>query len=182
MSDNTMRRQLRLGAAAGLVLAAGGATVAGTSASSGSSDADSQRSGEVLRLVAKEVSSGFLDLGDADFSQGDQFPFTNDLYRGDQKVGEDGGWCVVTRLTEDGAATLECLGANSLPGGQITVQGVVTYGPGEEVKREPYHFAITGGTGKYRAARGTVQIDEVSGEEFRLIFRLVADERSAEDG
>jgi len=104
-----MRSGLRPGAAAGLVLAAGG--------------------------VAKEVSSGFLDLGDADFSQGDQIPFTNDLYRGDKKVGKDGGWCVATRLTEDGAATFECLGANSLPGGQITVQGLVTYGPGEEVRQ-----------------------------------------------
>jgi hypothetical protein len=98
-----MRSGLRPGAAAGLVLAAGGATVAATSAFSDPSDP-----------------SG-----------------TDSLYRGDTKVGKDGGWCVATRLTEDGAATFECLGANSLPGGQITVQGLVTYGPGEEVKRQP---------------------------------------------
>lgn len=175
-----MTRKLKLGAAAGLALAAGGATVAATSASSGSPGVDSRQSAEVIRLVGKEVSSGFLDLGAADFSEGDQVHFANDLYSGDKKVGEDGGWCVVARLTAEGAATFKCLGANSLPGGQITVQGLVTYGPEEEIKQEPYHFAITGGTGKYRAAGGTVRIEEVSGEEFRLTFRIVR-EGSRED-
>ena len=92
--------------------------------------------------------------------------------RGDRKVGEDGGWCIVTRLTQEGANTWECHGVNSLPGGQITVQGIVTYGPDEEIKAEPYQFAITGGTGKYRDAGGTVQIKEVSSEELHLIFRI----------
>ncbi len=77
-----------------------------------------------------------------------------------------------TRLTDEGAATVECDGVNSLPGGLITVQGIVTYAPGEEIKAEPYHFAISGGTGKYRAAGDTVRIEEVSGEELRLTFRL----------
>ena len=180
MSDNTMRRQLRLGAAAGLALAAGGATVAATSASSDSAGVDTRRSAEVIRLAAKEVSSGFLDLGESDFSEGDQVHFTNDLYSGNSKVGEDGGWCVVTRLTAEGAATFECLGTNSLPEGQVTVQGVVTYGPGEEIKSEPYHLAITGGTGRYQAARGTVEVHEVSGEEFNVTFRFVR-ERSRDD-
>ena len=96
----------------------------------------------------------------------------SDLLRGNTKVGEDGGWCIVTRLTQEGANTWECHGVNSLPGGQITVQGIVTYGPDEEIKAEPYQFAITGGTGRYRDASGTVQIEEVSGEEVRLIFRI----------
>ena len=161
-----MRKRLTVGAATSLVLAAGGIAVGATSASSDRS------SGDVLRLVGKEVSSHFLDLGDADFSEGDQFVFTNDLLRGDRKVGEDGGWCIVTRLTQEGANTWECHGVNSLPGGQITVQGIVTYGPDEEIKAEPYQFAITGGTGKYRDAGGTVQIKEVSSEEVHLSFRI----------
>ena len=161
-----MRKRLTVGAATGLVLAAGGIAVGATSASS------ERSSGDVLRLVGKEVSSHFLDLGDADFSEGDQFVFTNDLVRGDRKIGEDGGWCIVSRLTQEGANTWECHGVNSLPGGQITVQGIVTYGPDEEIKAEPYQFAITGGTGKYRDAGGTVQIKEVSSEELHLIFRI----------
>lgn len=161
-----MRKKLTLGAAAGVVLAAGGIAGGATSASS------DRGSGDVLRLVGKEVSSQFLDLGEADFSEGDQFVFTNDLLRGDTKVGEDGGWCIVTRLTPEGANTWECHGVNSLPGGLISVQGIVTYAPGEEIKAEPYQFAITGGTGRYREAGGTVQIQEVSGEVLRLTFRI----------
>jgi allene oxide cyclase-like protein len=165
-----MRKGLTIGAATGLVLAAGGIAVGATSASSDPSR--SRESGDVLRLVGKEVSSRFLDLADADFSEGDQFVFTNDLLRGDKKVGEDGGWCTVTRLTQEGANTWECHGVNSLPGGQITVQGIVTYAPNEEIKAEPYQFAITGGTGRYRDVGGTVRIQEVSGEKVRLTFRL----------
>ena len=75
------------------------------------------------------------------------------------------------RLTQEGAATFECHGVNSLPGGQIAVQGLVTYAPDEEIKADPYHFAITGGTGKYRNAHGTVRIKEGS-EEARLTFRI----------
>ncbi len=161
-----MRKRLTVGAATGIVLAAGGIVVGATSASS------DQSAGDVLRLRGTEVSSQFLDLGEADFSEGDQFVFTNDLLRGDTKVGEDGGWCIVTRLTQEGANTWECHGVNSLPGGQITVQGIVTYAPGEEVRAKPYDFAITGGTGRYRDAGGTVRIEEVSLEKLRLTFRI----------
>lgn len=52
-----MRKSLTVSAATGLVLAAGGIAVGATSASS------DQSRGEVLRLVGKEVSSQFPDLG-----------------------------------------------------------------------------------------------------------------------
>ena len=124
-----MTSKLRLGVATGLALAATGVVLTATSASSGPAGTEDGGSGEVLRLVAKEVSSQFLDLGAADFSEGDQFVFTNDLFRGDTKVGEDGGLCIVTRLTQEGAATSSATASTRCPGGQITVQGMVTYGP-----------------------------------------------------
>ena len=134
---------------------------------------DDGRSTETLHLVGREVDSAFLDLGDADFSVGDQFAFTNNLLRNGEKVGEDGGLCVVTRITAAGASTFKCIGSNTLPGGQITVQGLVTYGPDEEVKGDPYLFAITGGTGQYREARGEVKIEEQGGGKLRLTFRII---------
>jgi hypothetical protein len=70
------------------------------------------------------------------------------------KVGEDGDWPV------------------GHPVGQMPVQGAVTYGPGEGIKAEPYHFGITGGGGRYRGASGTVRIGEVSAAELCLTFRL----------
>ncbi len=164
-----MGSRLKVGAVVTCLLAVGGMTLA----SAGSRDADEGGSVETLHLVAKEVDSTFLDLGDADFSLGDQFAFTNDLFRNGVKVGEDGGLCVVTRLTPNGASTWKCVGSNVLPGGQITVQGLVTYGPGEEINPDPYLFAITGGTGKYKNARGEVKIEEVSGVKLRATFRII---------
>ncbi|MGH2538898.1 MAG: allene oxide cyclase barrel-like domain-containing protein [Actinomycetota bacterium] len=163
-----MRRLVRAGAAVVCVLGIAGASLA----SAGSRDASDDGTGETIRLRAREVDSVFMDLGDGGFSLGDQYAFTNDLLRGGSKVGEDGGLCVVTRLTAAGASTFKCVGSNDLPGGQITVQGLVTYGPTEEVKEDPYLFAITGGTGRYRTARGEVRVEELGGGRLRLTFRI----------
>jgi allene oxide cyclase-like protein len=174
----TMSRKLALGTIGALVLAAGITAVAATS--TGGHAAHSE---QVIRLVTHNVASGYLDLGEADLSIGDQIPFSNDLYRDGSRVGEDGGWCVVARLTGGSAprgrgplsSTYECVGTNSLLDGQLSAQGLVTYGPHEEVKADPYFFAITGGTGMYRGARGEVRIDEISASEARLTFRIVLD-------
>ena len=160
-----MGNKLKLGLLVGLLLALSGVAVGAASSSSGRESGSDGRRTVVLRLVTTEVQSTFIDLGDPDFSQGDQLVFSNDLLRHGTKVGEDGGLCVVTRLTAAGASTWKCVGDNVLPGGQITVQGMVTYAPGEEVKDEPYFFAITGGTGKYKNARGQVKIEETSGDD-----------------
>jgi hypothetical protein len=184
-----MRSKLRAGAASVLLLLVAGAAVAsaGSSTGSGSSGSDDRQS--VFRLVGRDVASAWLDLGDPGNSLGDQFHFTSDLIQPprpgvgppppgaglpqETKIGEDGGVCSVTRIAPDGATTFQCVGTNSLPLGQITAQGLVTYGPGEEFRQKPYSFAITGGTGKYRAARGAVRIQELSAEEVRLTFRII---------
>ena len=164
-----MGTKLKLAAVAACLLGLVGVTVAAADSSS----TDDRGSVETLHLVGKEVDSTFLDLGDPDFSLGDQFAFSNDLYRGDTKIGKDAAWCVVARLAASGASTLKCVGSNTLPGGQITVQGLVTYGPTEEVKAEPYLFAITGGTGRYREADGEVKIEELGGGVLDLTFRII---------
>ena len=102
--------------------------------------------------------------------------FTNDLFRRsggvETKVGEDGGLCTLSRLAADGSASYHCVGTNDLPGGQIATEGLVTYGPGGEPKANPYSFSITGGTGRYRTARGEVSIKETP-EHILLTFRIV---------
>ena len=161
-----MRWKLSLGVV-GILLAVAGPL------SSGGAQADPQEPGsQVLRIVAKEAASKYLDLGRKGFGQSDQFVFTNDLLRAGTKVGEDGGPCTVTRLTARGANTWLCVASNSLPGGQITVEGLVTYGPDEAVKAEPYYFAITGGTGQYEDARGQVKLEEVSADEVHATFLI----------
>jgi hypothetical protein len=151
-----------------------GLSLAFVASSSGSGASRSaEREPLVFEVVAKEVAETYVDLGDPDFSQADQFVFTNDLLRGKERVGSDGGVCTVTRLTAEGASTVYCSGSNALPGGQITVSGLIDYAPDEEFKQEPYSLAITGGTGKYRTARGEVRIKELSTTEFRITFRII---------
>ena len=58
----------------------------------------------------------------------------------------------------------------ALPKGQITTQGLGTFTDGPA----KFELAITGGTGKYRTAHGTLSVEEVGGEEeFLLTFRVI---------
>lgn len=196
-----MASKLRAGTASVLLLLVGGAAVASAGSSTGSGSSGSDDRVSVLRLVGRDVASAWLDLGDPGDSLGDQLHFTSDLIQPprtgvgpppqraagysapppqrpagthERKIGADGGVCSIARIApDDGATTYHCVGTNSLPLGQITTQGLVTYAAGEDVRKEPYAFAITGGTGKYRAARGQVTIKDLSPEEFSLTFRII---------
>lgn len=153
-----MNSKLRaLGVAAALLAAAGG-TAAGA-ASNQSSENDGE--GRVIQLTTKQVHQGYLDHGAPGFSVDDEFVFSNDLYRDGEKVGKDAGSCTVARIETGGAATLHCAGTNSLPGGQISVQGLAAPG-------EPFELSITGGTGRYRNARGQVFGENTSPTEMRI--------------
>lgn len=184
-----MRSTLRAGAATAFLLLITGIAVASAGSSTGNRSSGSDDRESVFSLVGRDVASAGLDLGDPGDSLGDQFHFTSDLIevtrRGvgppppgaigphERKIGEDGGVCSVARIAPDRATTYHCVGTNSLPLGQITAQGLVTYAAGEAFRQEPYSFAITGGTGRYRKARGEVKIKELSAEEVRLTFRVI---------
>jgi hypothetical protein len=145
-----------------LVTLAVAATTAGAMAATAASDDGSHADGgQVIRLTTKQVHQGFVDHGAPGFSTDDQFVFSNDLYRNGEKVGEDAGTCTVTRIADSGATTLHCLGTNSLPGGQISVQGLAAPG-------EPFELAVTGGTGRYDKARGQVFGENTSPTEMSI--------------
>lgn len=184
-----MGSKLRAGTASVLLLLVAGVAVASAGSSTGNRSSRSDDRISVLRLVGRDVDQAWLDLGATGDSLGDQLHFTSDLIQPprsgvgppppgagvpqERKVGEDGGVCSVARIVPDVATTYHCVGTNSLPLGQITTQGLVTYAAGEDVRQEPYTFAITGGTGKYRAARGQVTIKDLSAEEVSLTFRVI---------
>ena len=192
-----MRSKLRAGMASVLLLLVAGAAVASAGSSTGNRSSGSEDRISVLRLVGRDVASAWLDFGvPGKNSLGDQLHFTSDLIKlppggvraasrqvgppgrpphvpHARKIGEDGGVCSIARIAPDDATTYHCVATNSLPLGQITAQGLVTYAAGEDVRQEPYSFAITGGTGKYRAARGEITIKDVSAEEVRLTFRII---------
>jgi allene oxide cyclase-like protein len=185
-----MRSKLRAGTASLLLLLGAGAAVASAGSSTGNGSSSSERRTSVLHLVGRDVDSAWLDLGATGNSLGDQSHFTSDLIQPprpgvgppppgagvpqEMKIGEDGGVCSIARIApDDGATTYHCVATNSLPLGQITAQGLVTYAAGEDVRQEPYSFAITGGTRKYRAARGEVTIKDLSAEEVRITFGII---------
>ncbi|MGH3337234.1 MAG: allene oxide cyclase barrel-like domain-containing protein [Propionibacteriaceae bacterium] len=185
-----MRSKLKAGTASVLLLLVAGAAVASAGSSTSKRSSNRDHGVSVFSLVGREVDSAWLDFGDppGETSVGDQFHYTSDLIQlprpgvgppppgagvpQETKIGEDGGSCAVVRIA-GGATTYHCAGTNSLPLGQITAQGLVTYGPEEDVRQKPYSWAITGGTGKYRGARGAVRIQELSAEEFRVTFRII---------
>lgn len=79
-----------------------------------------------------------------------------------RQVGRDQGFC--TRIVP--GASYECLWTTFLAGGQITVEGPF-------LDKANSVLAITGGTGRYRDARGEMNlISRNGGKEFDFIFHL----------
>jgi hypothetical protein len=117
-------------------------------------------SGNVIKLSATLAQIKLLDLGDAGFSLGDESVFTDDLLtrKDGKKVGFTGGVCTVVRVADAAmqSGTVQCLVTFTLKGGQITTQGFNTVTnlaiTGTQVS------AVTGGTGRFRKARGEVTI------------------------
>ena len=113
-----------------------------------------QQPWKVLHLFERsEGDLVFIDLGASGPSIGDRLTFSNPIFdTADQRVGRDVAECVITRIdpTEPAARQqiVQCTISVQFADGQITVQGMAQ---GTE-----NYFAITGGTGAYRLARGEV--------------------------
>jgi allene oxide cyclase len=140
--------------------------VAATGAASGSGGhgrGHDRGKGKTIRVVERATTDTSVDLGASGDSIGDLLAFGNELFdRGNQiKVGTDQGSCV---RTVPGQA-YECTWTNSLAKGQITVQGPF-------LDSRDSVLAITGGTGAYRRARGTMDLHARSATEFDFTFHL----------
>ena len=159
-----MRRIVGLAGVGGLLVIA--MVVAASGAASGSGGhgrGHEQGKGKTIRVVERATTDTSVDLGATGDSIGDLLAFGNELFdRGNQrKVGTDQGSCV---RTVPGKA-YECTWTNRLAKGQITVQGPFL-DAGDSV------LAITGGTGAYRKARGTMDLHARSTTEFEFTFHL----------
>jgi hypothetical protein len=91
--------------------------------------------------------------------------FANDVFDSSDttKVGTDQGYCIRIVVGK----SWECNWTTFLAGGQITVEGPFS-DTGNTV------LAITGGTGKYRNARGWMELNyhNPAGTEFDFVFHL----------
>jgi hypothetical protein len=141
--------------------------------SAASAKGDGSQLPKKLTVWTQSVQDSFLDLGSPGFTVGDKDVFSDDLSRtrGGDVIGSDGGECTVVRVDEVfyGFA-FQCLVTFSLPRGQITTQGLIEYTNGEP--EDPATLAITGGTRRYKRARGQVKVRFLSETEAKIVFRL----------
>ena len=152
-----MKRLLVLGALTAAVLL----TVMVVSGGAGTTG----RGGKTIHVIEHATSDTVTDTGDPGDSVGDVLTFANDVFDASDttKVGSDQGYCI--RVVA--GTSWECNYTTFLARGQITVEGPF-YDAADSV------FAITGGTGKYRNARGQLQLKSRNGgTEFDFIFHVI---------
>ncbi|MFI7339116.1 hypothetical protein ACIBUY_14385 [Streptomyces sp. NPDC050085] len=124
----------------------GGSADAGTSAKSRV---------EVLDLAVRYDQHEALDVGPAGPSLGDTNVYSGIAVQDGRDVGRGGGTCQVVRV-EGTAATTQCLLTLETERGSLTMQSLWKTGG-----RGPLDMAITGGTGDFADARGTVRYSDI---------------------
>ena len=104
---------------------------------------------EQIVVVERPVGETTVDLGAKGDSVGDLLVFANKVYDAANKtqLGTDNGYCVRTVVGK----SWECFWTMTLKGGQITVEGPFM-DSGDSL------LAVTGGTGKYAGARGSMKL------------------------
>ena len=119
--------------------------------------------GLTIHVIEHATSDTVVDNAPAGDSVGDTLGFGNSVYDASDAtvVGSDGGQCVRTVP----GTSWECIWTTSLKNGQITVEGPFL-DAGDST------LAITGGTGAYRKARGTMDLHARSATEFDFTFHL----------
>ncbi|SED93823.1 hypothetical protein [Streptomyces sp. TLI_105] len=147
-----------LGTATALVTLLACAPVAGAAPAIGSAHGKDKARTIVLTGYLREQSR-FPVTSPTSPAQGDRTVFRSDLYdRAGHKVGETGGTCTTTRVIDGGAE--ECVVTYTLPGGQLSVQGMV-FGILNPGPPPSFDNAITGGTGRFDRARGSVHAETI---------------------
>ncbi|HEY7478275.1 MAG TPA: allene oxide cyclase family protein [Actinomycetota bacterium] len=118
-----------------------------------------------IHVIEHAITDTVIDTGPTGDSAGDLLTFHNPLFgpRDQHRVGHDQGDCI--RISpEDGS--WECRWVAWVAGGSITVEGPF-FDAHDSV------FAITGGTGAFRNARGSMALSARPGETaFDFVYTL----------
>jgi len=126
---------------------------------------DGAAADETLTLVERATSDAVTDLGAQGDSAGDILTFANEIFDKDNanKVGSDNGFCARTVA----AKAWECIWTTTLADGQITVEGPFYDTADSEL-------SITGGTGEYAEASGSLALHARNdkGTEYDFVYKL----------
>jgi hypothetical protein len=116
--------------------------------------------------VIEHATTDAVTNGSTSDAAGNVLTFANDVFDSAdaKKVGTDQGYCVRIVVGK----TWECNWTTFLAGGQITVEGPFSDTGNTLV-------AVTGGTGKYRNARGWMELKyhNKEGTKFDFVFHLI---------
>ncbi len=140
----------------------------------GGAAASAPARGRTIRIDAVATQENFVDVDPAGPSLGDVLIVHDDWKNTDgQVVGYDGIVCTTTFIDTNGDTMFECLLTGHLDEGDLTAQGLFTE-PATEPPLASAVLAVTGGTGRFGEAEGTVTVQEISEEETYLTFRLAS--------
>ena len=160
-----------------MVLALGIIGVLGAVGSASPNNNDDHRDdkGRTLTVVSKTPEIKVLDLGAPRPTQGDLLVTNALLYNesGKERIGRLDLYCVISDPADEPAEKAhmtECTKTWTLPGGEISVQGVAAY-PNLSAFA-PGVNAISGGTGKYAGVRGEQRF-EVRGKKVIDTFHFI---------
>ena len=149
-----------------IVVPLGGILVLVVAVSAWASGSGSGRDGggRTLTVIEHATTDATTDTGAAGDTPGDVLTFANEVFDAADKakVGTDQGYCI--RVVK--GVSYECNFTTLLPGGQIVVEG-----PFLDAAKST--LAITGGTGRYRGARGTMDLQSrENGTKFAFVFHI----------
>ena len=135
-------------------------------------DGTSDRSRDGVTIAGKTAQLNLVDAGEPGFTLGDMVALSDDLRAGDKPAGIDGGVCTLVRIADADAqsGTAQCVVTYSLEGGQVTTQGLLTLTNGGFIGTQ--EAAITGGTGRYRDARGEARLEFIRPGELEITLAL----------
>jgi allene oxide cyclase len=121
--------------------------------------------GKAFTVIEHATTDATTDTGASGDSAGDVLTFANEVFdaKDSKKVGTDQGSCIRIVAGE----SYECSWTTFLPGGRITVEGPF-------YDKKDSTLAITGGTGRYRNARGMMDLQSrEGGSKFAFVFHVI---------
>jgi hypothetical protein len=121
---------------------------------------------EVLEGKAVTDQLATPDLDPAGPSLGDMYVYSGNVTNDGREVGHGGGSCQVTHI-EGEKITTQCVITMELERGSLTVQALWVYGA------SPLDMAITGGTGAYHNARGSVRFWDIATPNERMRAEII---------
>lgn len=117
---------------------------------------------ESLTVVERAVSDTTIDLGEKGDSLGDLLIFANPIYdaRNEQQLGTNQGYCIRVAVGK----SHECFWTLVLKDGQITAAGPF-------LDEGDSTMTVTGGTGRYAGAKGSLHLRSRDAQSTAYDFR-----------